>query len=547
MAKAQAKQDADLKKRLQQEKEKHQGAQKSSGWLGWVWGGSSAAGNDTAGDEDMTISEDDKAQLNEIIEYDPSAASTSGSLPEDFLLMRVSATLKRGSLALRTDPHGAKRDLISLVFDSFAADVTQMPQSLDARISLGDFSVFDGTTLNTLHHKIVRVKEGAAIGNASVPGEEVEADPFFNLRFERNPLDGRADTGVAIKMRHLEIVYHRGYVEAVMRFLTPPASQLESITALIDAAGETFDGIRRETRAGLEFALEHHKTIDLQVDMNAPIIIVPERVDTKECLHMILDAGHIGVNSSLADKAEIRDMQAKKGQALSDDEFHKLEGLMYDEFSLKLESTQLLIGYKLDACLDALHQQQESSALHIIERVGMTFVVQNAMLNLPNLTRFKVSGNLPRLHVNLSDVKYKSLMRIIDVAIPHTDDEVETKPPRPVLPNSKKTAFRSQPAIQEYVLDDDESINEDNDVGDVIGSAQPDKFYDAADDTTEVSLPYPDGKREDRRLICALLNRPSDKTCIRRPSSSNSLSANCKPNYRAVHLRVSRKLSLSPA
>jgi vacuolar protein sorting-associated protein 13A/C len=56
---------------------------------------------------------------------------------------------------------------------------------------------------------------------------------------------------------------------------------------------------------------------------------------------MILDAGHIGVNSSLADKAEIRDMQAKKGQALSDDEFHKLEGLMYDEFSLKLESTQV--------------------------------------------------------------------------------------------------------------------------------------------------------------------------------------------------------------
>jgi len=36
----------------------------------------------------------------------------------------------------------------------------------------------------------------------------------------------------------------------------------------------------------------------------------------------------------------------------------------------------------------------------------MTFVVQNAMLNLPNLTRFKVSGDLPSLHVNISDVKY---------------------------------------------------------------------------------------------------------------------------------------------
>lgn len=59
---------------------------------------------------------------------------------------------------------------------------------------------------------------------------------------------------------------------------------------------------------------------------------------------MILDAGHIGVSSSLADKAEVRQMQSKKGQALTDDDFHKLEGLMYDEFSLKLESTQVRAG-----------------------------------------------------------------------------------------------------------------------------------------------------------------------------------------------------------
>ena len=82
----------------------------------------------------------------------------------------------------------------------------------------------------------------------------------------------------------------------------------------------------------------------------------------------------------------------------------------------------------------------------------------------------------------------ESLMRIIDVAIPHTNDDIEVKPARPVLPNSKKTAFRSQPAIQEYVLDDDESILDDNEVGEAIENVEPDKFYDAPDDTTDVSL-----------------------------------------------------------
>jgi vacuolar protein sorting-associated protein 13A/C len=43
-----------------------------------------------------------------------------------------------------------------------------------------------------------------------------------------------------------------------------------------NAASETLEGLRRETRAGLEYALQNHKTIDIQMDLNAPVIIIPE-------------------------------------------------------------------------------------------------------------------------------------------------------------------------------------------------------------------------------------------------------------------------------
>jgi len=36
------------------------------------------------------------------------------------------------------------------------------------------------------------------------------------------------------------------------------------------------EGLRKETRAGLEYALQKHKTLDVQMDLNAPIIIIPE-------------------------------------------------------------------------------------------------------------------------------------------------------------------------------------------------------------------------------------------------------------------------------
>lgn len=43
-----------------------------------------------------------------------------------------------------------------------------------------------------------------------------------------------------------------------------------------NVASQTLEGLRKETRAGLEHALQTHKTIDLQVDVDAPVIIIPE-------------------------------------------------------------------------------------------------------------------------------------------------------------------------------------------------------------------------------------------------------------------------------
>jgi len=37
----------------------------------------------------------------------------------------------------------------------------------------------------------------------------------------------------------------------------------------MDVASETLEGIRKETRAGLEFALAQHKTVDVHLDLNA--------------------------------------------------------------------------------------------------------------------------------------------------------------------------------------------------------------------------------------------------------------------------------------
>lgn len=272
----------------------------STGWLGWVgWGATKPTAHEqhANGDGQPGLNEEQRKELYKAIDWDEKDAVATVDLPKEAMMLRVKAKLETGSFALRTDPHGANRDLISLNFDAFQLDLVQRPENFDAVLALGGLRVFDGTCEGSVHQQIVRVKESkikerALAISKAVPldPEDREADddegqydaiehevdtalgvqdPFFSLKFEHNPLDGRADNALAIRLRHMEIIYHRGYVEAIVAFFKPPESQLESVGALIDVASSTLEGITKETRAGLEYALAQHKTVDLHLDLNA--------------------------------------------------------------------------------------------------------------------------------------------------------------------------------------------------------------------------------------------------------------------------------------
>ena len=117
------------------------------------------------------------------------------------------------------------------------------------------------------------------------------------------------------------------------------------------------EGIQKETRAGLEYALEKHKTVDLRLDMHAPIIIIPERfvhtvrctlfllirvisVSQEHCNHLIIDAGRVIVKSKLADKVVLREIEMKRNRLYTEDDYKELESLMYDNYEVSLNDAQ---------------------------------------------------------------------------------------------------------------------------------------------------------------------------------------------------------------
>lgn len=469
-------------------------------WGSWIWGSKQEENQD----DNTQMTDQQRKELYDAIDWDEKKAITeSVDMPREYVKMEVNLSLRTGSFTLKRDPHGKANEILRLLFDSFSTQMLQRTDSMFVRVALEGMRLYDGTTEGSLFPQILTVKDASPVpddkrieelnddespkGPDDVDDEVERENPFFQLSFEKNPLDGSADTALTMKLKGMEFVYNPKFIVEVAKFFKPPERHMESIGALMETAGATVEGIRQQTRAGLEFALSEHKTINAQLDLQAPLIIIPDSVTEKSSNCLILDAGHASVTSELVDKETLRDIQNKQKQKYTDEDFRRLESLMYDKFLLKLDSTQVLIGPSIEETRAQLDENDSTKELHIVDRINMDFKIEICIIpKASDLTKFRISGNLPVLHASISDFKYKNLMKLIDVAIPKFGDDtpskeveegakgpsnlkptVEAKPSEDALGRPRSKSF--QFAAQEHEL-----VMEEEDEGD-----RNEKFEDA--------------------------------------------------------------------
>ncbi|KAJ6198671.1 LOW QUALITY PROTEIN: vacuolar protein sorting-associated protein 13a [Bipolaris maydis] len=385
-------------------------------WTSWVWG---SKPEEQQEDDNTQMNEQQRKELYDAIDWDEKKAiAESVDMPREYVKLEVNMSLRTGSFTLKRDPHGKGNEILRLLFDSFSTQLLQRTDSTFVKVALEGMRLYDGTTEGSLFPQIITVKDAPPVPDdkrieelnddespkdmeAEDGEEEEKEDPFFFLTFENNPLDGAADTNLTMNLKSMEFVYNPRFV---VEFFKPPERHMESIGALMETAGATVEGIRQQTRAGLEFALAEHKTINAQLNLQAPLIIVPDS-ESSNCL--ILDAGHMSVTSELVDKETL----PKQKQQYTEEDFRRLENLMYDKFNLKLESTQETRAQ--------LEQDSSVKNYHIVDRINIDFKIEICIVpKASDLTKFRVSGNLPVLHAS-----YKNLMKLIDVAIPKFGDD----------------------------------------------------------------------------------------------------------------------------
>ena len=211
---------------------------------------------------------------------------------------QIDFQLGSGSFTIVKDRRKTNKKM-ELSFKTLCASYLVRPSSMKASVSLNDLTLIDGITENTVHPVVIRAKnQKSSISSESMEAtgeqpstvEMVENSAFFQLVYENKPLSGNADNAVELSMRPLEIIYVKETIDQVVQFFEPPQRDV-SFETLKAVAESTFEagikGISRYSiiakvlpdffRAGLQFALEEHKTLDLKVDVEAPIFVFPEK------------------------------------------------------------------------------------------------------------------------------------------------------------------------------------------------------------------------------------------------------------------------------
>lgn len=200
------------------------------------------------------------------------------------------AHLRKASLSILRGKEFQYAPLLEIMFVDVAAAFLQRPSSYAASMALGGMAVLDGATEGTHYPYLVRGKdvpegmpksvaasEWEGTDNTITPDAVLSQDSLFRFFYEHAPLDRRADNCISVRARPLVITYNPSIVDSVVKCFQPLSGELDSVNALLEAAGTKFEGFKAQTRAGLEYALDKHKTLDLQVQIDAPIFVFPER------------------------------------------------------------------------------------------------------------------------------------------------------------------------------------------------------------------------------------------------------------------------------
>ncbi|XP_034470795.1 vacuolar protein sorting-associated protein 13C isoform X1 [Hippoglossus hippoglossus] len=386
-------------------------------------------------DELMTT--DEKEKLYSAIGY--SGSSHSLTLPKQYVAVVVSFQLLRTSVTLRELPDVPETLKIQMI--DLSTKISQRPGAQAIRVE----AALEHWYVTGLQQQGAIPSLIASVGDSS--------SSLLNVVFELNPEESAADQLIRVQSQPVEIIYDALTVNSMVEFFqTGKGVDLEVLTS---ATLSKLEEIKEKTATGLSHIIETRKVLDLRIDLKPSYLLIPKSgFYSDESDLIIVDFGSLQLNS--VDQSSF---------SSSTSSFSSLEEIMdraYERFNVELRRVQVLYSKSGEVWKSA--RLQGSSLQHILQPMDFTLHLAKCLVAKDaRMPRFKVSGELPLLHVKISDQKIQDVFELVQ-SIPLPD--MGSSPSTPTekilsLADVRPRALSLPPGLLDAMeTDSDEDVSE---------------------------------------------------------------------------------------
>ncbi|XP_052416326.1 intermembrane lipid transfer protein VPS13C isoform X1 [Carassius gibelio] len=412
---------------------------------------------------DSIMTPEEKTKLYTAIGY--SGSSHNLALPKHYVAVIVNFKLLSTSVTIREEP--GVPEILKVQMIDLSTSISQRPGAQAIRVEA-----------KLEHWYVTGLQQQGEVPSliASVGDSD---SSLLSVLFELNPEDSTADQLLRVHSQPVEIIYDALTVISITEFFkTEKGVDLEVITS---ATLSKLEEIKEKTASGLSHIIETRKVLDLRIDLKPSYLLLPKSgfYDSKSDL-MIVDFGYLQLNS--VDQASHQQVSAS---------FSSLEEIMdraYERYSLELRSVQILYSKSGEKWKHA--RVKGFTHQHILQPMDITLQLAKCMVDKDSrMPRFKVSGELPLLHVKISDQKIQGVLELVDsVPLPQTTSSPPSTPKEKVLGMSRSDArpkvLGLDPTVLPYTVESDS----EEDTSDK--AADEDSLRSSSEELTEVQFQF---------------------------------------------------------
>ncbi|XP_077774951.1 intermembrane lipid transfer protein VPS13C isoform X2 [Podarcis muralis] len=439
------------------------GEKKGGGWFSGLWGKKETKKKD---EEELSVPEtiddlmtqEEKAKLFTAIGY--SDSSHNLSLPKKYVAHVVSLKLLSTSFTIKEDRNVP--DTLKIQIIDLSTKISQRPgaQALKVEAKLEHWYV-TGLRQQNIVPSLV-----ASIGDTR--------SSLLKIEFENNPEDSTADQRFFVESQPVEIIYDAKTINAMVEFFqTSKGMDLERLTT---ATLSKLEEIKERTATGLAHIIETRKVLDLRINLKPSYLLIPQTGFHHEKSNLlILDFGTFQLNSI-----------NQGNHHTSSTSLEEIMDKAYDKFDVEIKNVQLLFGLSGEDWKKA--RVEHPSPLHILHPMDIHIQLAKSMVEKDaRMAKFKVSGELPLLHLRISDQKIKRVFELIDSI---------TLPQKPAV-SASSAKVSTIPAIADRQKD----FLGTSLLLEGVGSESDDEYFDADDSTISGERTFPKRKELKTELV----------------------------------------------